>query len=103
MTMTRLDGRAAGQLRPTQMTPDFTMHAEGSVLIEVGHTRVICTASVEDRVPPFLRNTGKGWVTAEYGMLPRATSTRMQREASRERSADARTRFSGSSADRSGR
>ena len=58
------------------------MHAEGSVLIEAGRTRVICTASVEDRVPQFLRNTGKGWVTAEYGMLPRATSTRMQREAS---------------------
>jgi ribonuclease PH len=58
------------------------MHAEGSVLIEVGKTRVVCTASVEDRVPPFLRNTGKGWVTAEYGMLPRATSTRTQREAS---------------------
>ena len=58
------------------------MHAEGAVLIEVGHTKVICTASVEDRVPPFLRGTGKGWVTAEYGMLPRATSTRTQREAS---------------------
>jgi ribonuclease PH len=58
------------------------MHAEGSVLIEAGNTRVICTASVEERVPPFLRNTGKGWVTAEYGMLPRATSTRTQREAS---------------------
>jgi ribonuclease PH len=58
------------------------MHAEGSVLISAGNTRVICTASVEDRVPSFLRNTGKGWVTAEYGMLPRATSTRMQREAS---------------------
>jgi len=58
------------------------MHAEGSVLIQAGNTKVICTASVEDRVPPFLRNTGKGWVTAEYGMLPRATSTRMQREAS---------------------
>jgi ribonuclease PH len=57
------------------------MHAEGSVLIEVGRTRVVCSASVEDRVPPFLRNTGKGWVTAEYGMLPRATSTRTQREA----------------------
>ena len=64
------------------MTPSFTMHAEGSVLIEAGRTRVICTASIEDRVPPFLRNTGKGWVTAEYGMLPRATSTRTQREAS---------------------
>jgi ribonuclease PH len=80
--MTRTDGRAPAQLRPTTMTPGFSMHAEGSVLIEVGRTRVICTASVEDRVPPFLRNTGKGWVTAEYGMLPRATSTRMQREAS---------------------
>src|SRR5688572_9916250 len=82
MTMTRSDGRAAAELRPTKLTPSFTMHAEGSVLIEAGRTRVICTASVEDRVPPFLRNTGKGWVTAEYGMLPRATSTRTQREAS---------------------
>jgi ribonuclease PH len=82
MTMTRLDGRTPAQLRPTRMTPSFTMHAEGSVLIEAGQTRVICTASVEDRVPAFLRNTGKGWVTAEYGMLPRATSTRTQREAS---------------------
>ena len=80
--MTRTDGRAAAQLRPTLMTPGFSLHAEGSVLIEVGKTRVICTASVEDRVPPFLRNSGKGWVTAEYGMLPRATSTRTQREAS---------------------
>src|SRR4026207_161272 len=79
--MTRSDGRAPGQLRPTRMTPAFTMHAEGSILIESGQTRVICTASVEDRVPGFLRNTGKGWVTAEYGMLPRATSTRTQREA----------------------
>jgi ribonuclease PH len=80
--MTRLDGRAPAALRPTRMTPSFTMHAEGSVLIEAGRTKVICTASVEDRVPQFLRNTGKGWVTAEYGMLPRATSTRTQREAS---------------------
>jgi ribonuclease PH len=79
--MTRSDGRSPEQLRATRMTPSFTMHAEGSVLIEAGQTRVICTASVEDRVPPFLRNTGKGWVTAEYGMLPRATTTRMQREA----------------------
>src|SRR5206468_4390621 len=69
-------------LRPTTITPNFLMHAEGSVLIETGSTRVICAASVEDRVPQFLRNTGKGWVTAEYGMLPRATSTRTQREAS---------------------
>ena len=78
----RTDNREPGQLRETRITPSFTMHAEGSVLIEAGRTRVICTASVEDRVPPFLRNTGKGWVTAEYGMLPRATSTRTQREAS---------------------
>jgi ribonuclease PH len=79
--MTRLDGRTADAVRPTRLTPDFVMHPEGSVLIEVGNTRVICTASIEDRVPPFLRNSGKGWVTAEYGMLPRATSTRTQREA----------------------
>jgi ribonuclease PH len=78
----RSDQRPANQLRDTKMTPSYLMHAEGSVLIEAGHTRVICTASVEDRVPGFLRNSGKGWVTAEYGMLPRATSTRMQREAS---------------------
>jgi ribonuclease PH len=80
--MPRTDGRAPDSLRDTRLTADFTMHAEGSVLIEVGRTKVICTASVEDRVPPFLRGTGKGWVTAEYGMLPRATSTRTQREAS---------------------
>jgi ribonuclease PH len=79
--MARLDGRAPDAIRPTRITTDFTMHAEGSVLIEVGRTRVICTASVEERVPPFLRGTGKGWVTAEYGMLPRSTSTRMNREA----------------------
>src|SRR5215831_10402213 len=80
--MPRLDGREADAIRPTRLTSEFTMHAEGSVLIEVGRTRVICTASVEERVPPFLRGSGKGWVTAEYGMLPRATSTRTQREAS---------------------
>jgi len=78
----RTDTRAPNQLRETTITPDFLEQAEGSVLIQAGRTRVICTASVEDRVPPFLRNTGKGWVTAEYGMLPRATSTRTQREAS---------------------
>jgi len=78
--MTRLNGRAADALRPTTITPNALMHAEGSVLIEVGQTRVFCAASIEDRVPPFLRGTGKGWVTAEYGMLPRSTSTRMQRE-----------------------
>src|SRR5215216_6179809 len=79
--MTRLNDRSPNELRPIIITPNFTIHAEGSVLIEVGHTKVICTASVEDKVPQFLRNSGKGWVTAEYGMLPRATSTRMQREA----------------------
>ena len=81
-TVTRTDGRAADTIRPTRITPDYLVHAEGSVLIEVGNTKVICTASVEDRVPPFMRGTGRGWVTAEYGMLPRATNTRTQREAS---------------------
>jgi ribonuclease PH len=78
----RHDNRLAEQLRPTRITPNYLIHAEGSVLIEAGQTKVICTASVEDRVPPFRRNSGKGWVTAEYGMLPRATTTRTQREAS---------------------
>ena len=79
--MTRSDSRGAGELRPVRMTPQYLMHPEGSVLIEAGRTKVICTASIEERVPPFLRNSGKGWVTAEYGMLPRATSTRTTREA----------------------
>jgi ribonuclease PH len=79
--MTRQNDRAPEELRPTTITPHYLLHAEGSVLIEVGRTRVICAASVEDRVPPFLRGTGKGWVTAEYGMLPRATNTRTAREA----------------------
>jgi ribonuclease PH len=79
--MTRSDGRAPTELRPTRLTVGFLMHAEGSVLIEVGRTRVVCAATIEERVPPFLRNSGKGWVTAEYGMLPRATTTRTQREA----------------------
>src|SRR5467141_2990368 len=78
----RSDHRPPNELRETTITANYLMHAEGSVLISAGNTRVICTASVEDRVPGFLRNTGKGWVTAEYGMLPRATNTRMQREAS---------------------
>jgi ribonuclease PH len=78
----RIDNRQPDQLRPTRITPNFLMHPEGSVLIEAGRTRVICTASVEDRVPPFLRNSGKGWITAEYGMLPRATTTRTTRESS---------------------
>jgi ribonuclease PH len=80
--MTRTDKRGPGDLRPVVLTPHFLIHPEGSVLIEAGRTKVVCTASVEDRVPPFLRNTGRGWVTAEYGMLPRATTTRSTREAS---------------------
>ena len=76
----RIDNRLPEQLRPSRITPNYLMHAEGSVLIEVGNTRLICTASVENRVPQFRRNTGKGWVTAEYGMLPRSTTTRSQRE-----------------------
>jgi ribonuclease PH len=80
--MPRFDNRPVNVLRPTTLTPHYVKHAEGSVLIEAGDTRVVCTASVDDRVPPFLRNSGKGWVTAEYGMLPRATTTRTQREAS---------------------
>jgi ribonuclease PH len=78
----RTDNRLPDQLRSIALTPGVMVHAEGSVLVEAGHTRVICTASVEDRVPSFLRGSGKGWVTAEYGMLPRATNTRTTREAS---------------------
>ena len=78
----RPSGRAPDELRPIRITRGFTRHAEGSVLVEFGDTRVLCTASVEESVPPFLRNTGGGWVTAEYGMLPRATHTRSRREAS---------------------
>src|SRR5216110_414034 len=81
----RSDKRGSNELRETRITPDYLEHAEGSVLIEAGRTKVICTASAEDRVPPFLRNTGKGWVTAEYGMLPRSTATRTDREATRGR------------------
>ena len=81
----RSDNRAPDQLRPVNIIADFVSTAEGSVLIEVGNTRVICTASVEETVPSFLRNSGKGWVTAEYGMLPRATLTRTPREAVRGR------------------
>ena len=79
----RPSGRAPAQLRPVQITRGFTRHAEGSVLVAFGETRVLCTASVENRVPAFLRGKGEGWVTAEYGMLPRATHTRSDREASR--------------------
>src|SRR4029077_914320 len=81
----RSDNRAFDQIRPVTIFPDFIHTAEGSALIEVGNTRVICTASVEESVPAFLRNTGKGWVSSEYGMLPRATLTRMQREVSKGR------------------
>ncbi|MCX5736360.1 MAG: ribonuclease PH, partial [candidate division NC10 bacterium] len=77
----RPDGRQPNQMRPVTITRDFLRHAEGSVLIEMGETKVVCAASVEDRVPPFLRDTGQGWVTAEYGMLPRATKTRTTRDA----------------------
>jgi ribonuclease PH len=77
----RPSGRAADELRPIRLTRRFTRHAEGSVLVEFGDTRVLCTASVEESVPSFLRNSGKGWITAEYGMLPRATHTRGKREA----------------------
>jgi ribonuclease PH len=77
----RSDERAPDRLRETVLTADYLPHAEGSVLIQAGRTRVICTASLEERVPAFLRNSGKGWVTAEYGMLPRATNTRTSREA----------------------
>lgn len=80
--MTRTDNRAPGDLRPVTITPHYIIHPEGSALIEAGRTRVVCTASVEDRVPPFLRHSGRGWVTAEYGMLPRATTTRSTRESS---------------------
>ena len=79
----RPSGREAGELRAIRITPHFTKHAEGSVLVEFGDTRVICTASIEERVPSFLKGKGSGWITAEYGMLPRATHERSGREASR--------------------
>ncbi len=79
----RSNARAANQLRPVRITRGYTLHAEGSVLIEFGNTRVLCTASVEEKVPPHQRGTGQGWVTAEYGMLPRATHKRNDREAAR--------------------
>lgn len=77
----RIDQRGPDQLRPVRFTRGFTQYAEGSVLVEFGETRVLCNVSVEDRVPDFLKGTGRGWVTAEYGMLPRATHTRIKREA----------------------
>ena len=79
----RSGNRAADQLRPVRITRGYTVHAEGSVLIEFGATKVLCTASVEEKVPPHKRGSGEGWVTAEYGMLPRATHTRSDREAAR--------------------
>src|SRR5690349_7666200 len=79
----RIDGRGADQMRPVKITADFISTAEGSVLIELGKTRVICTATVDDGVPQFLKGSGKGWVTSEYGMLPRATEERTPREAAR--------------------
>jgi len=80
---TRNDGRTANVLRPLTITRHYTRHAEGSVLVEFGHTKVLCTASVEERLPPFLKGKGQGWVTAEYGMLPRSTHTRTDREAAK--------------------
>jgi ribonuclease PH len=79
----RPSGRAADQMRPVSFELDVARHAEGSCLVRFGHTHVLCAATVEERVPPFLRNTGKGWVTAEYGMLPRSTNSRTPREAAR--------------------
>lgn len=83
MSFARTDGRAPNELRPVKITPGFLAYAEGSVLIEMGNTRVICAASLEERVPPFLRNSGQGWLTAEYAMLPRSTQTRTARETGR--------------------
>src|SRR4026209_2630587 len=83
MTFERTDGRAHDESRPGQITPGFPPYAEGSVLIEMGNTRVVCAASLEERVPPFLRNSGQGWLTADYAMLPRATQTRSSREIGR--------------------
>jgi len=81
--MSRANGRRADALRPVRIQRGYTKHAEGAVLVEFGDTKVLCTASAEERVPPFLKDTGRGWVTAEYGMLPRATNTRSEREAAR--------------------
>lgn len=83
MSYARTDGRAANELRPVKITPGFLPYAEGSVLIEMGQTRVICSASIDERLPPFLRNSGQGWITAEYSMLPRATQQRTSRETGR--------------------
>ena len=81
--MNRLDGRGLDQLRPVKITRNYLKHAEGSVLIEMGDTKVICTASVEERVPPFMKGQGKGWITSEYSMLPRSTEVRKPRDSTR--------------------
>lgn len=83
--MERIDGRAADELRPVKITKNYIKHAEGSVLIEVGDTKVICTATVEEKIPGWLKGTGKGWVTAEYGMLPRSAQVRIPRESAKGR------------------
>lgn len=81
--MTRVDGRENNEMRSIKITRNYLMHAEGSVLIEFGNTKVICTASIEDKVPPFLKGTGEGWITSKYGMLPRSTQTRKPRDSSK--------------------
>lgn len=81
--MERIDGRKNDEIRAVKITRDYLMHAEGSVLIEMGNTKVICTASVDDKVPPFIKGTGKGWITSEYGMLPRSTEIRKPRDSTR--------------------
>lgn len=91
----RPSGRNPDQMRDLSFTRNYTMHAEGSVLVSCGNTRIICNASIEERVPRFLKGMGRGWVTAEYGMLPRSTSERMGREAAAENREDARLRYSG--------
>ncbi len=83
MSFVRTDGRAFDQLREVKITPGYLPYAEGSVLIEMGQTRIVCSASIDERVPPFLRNSGQGWITAEYSMLPRATQQRKPREIGR--------------------
>ncbi|SKA90024.1 ribonuclease PH [Caloramator quimbayensis] len=88
--MTRIDGRQSNEIRPYKITRNYIMHAEGSVLVESGNTKVICTASIEDKVPPFLKGTGEGWITCEYGMIPRSTHVRKVREVSKGR-VDGRT------------
>lgn len=93
-TSNRPSQRANNQLRQVEIIRNYTKHAEGSVLIKFGDTHVLCTASVEERVPGFLKGQGQGWVTAEYGMLPRSTGSRMQREAARGKQSGARKKFS---------